>query len=272
MVRKFIKALSDQIAKDDAFGLAAQCAYYFLLSLFPFLIFIVSLLGFMPFSSDELIEFSKQYIPRGVAVGLESQLREIVDIKRSASLSFGLLFSLFTASAAMNAIVNAVNRAYGLPDRKSYIHSRLLAILLTLGMLIVVASALLLSVFSHSIGDWLAAHTFVPIDKIKLWNVLSWIINFAILFCVFLGLYFIAPNTCLRCKEVLPGAILASIGWQVTSLGFSYYVNHWGNYNATYGSLGGVIVLLTWFYLCAFIIIVCGEINAMSYLLKNRKE
>ncbi|CAG7624948.1 YihY/virulence factor BrkB family protein [Paenibacillus allorhizosphaerae] len=272
MKKSFLKELYKQTIADDAFGLAAQCAYYFLLALFPFLIFVVSLFGFLPISTEDMLLYIKQYLPQGVTSGLEHEFREILDIKRSGTLSFGLILSLISASAAMNAIVVSVNKAYGLPERKSIIHSRLLAILLTLGMLVVVFSAFLLSVFGHFIGDWLAAHSLIPLDKIVLWNVVSWIINFVILFIVFLGLYFIAPNTCLTCKEVLPGALLAALGWQLTSLGFSYYVNHWGNYNATYGSIGGVIVLLTWCYLSAFTIILCGEINALAYLFKNKKR
>jgi membrane protein len=167
--------------------------------------------------------------------------------------------------------VLAVNKAYGLPDRKSFIHSRILAILLTMAMLVVIVSALVLSVFGHFIGDWMHDKLHVPWDKIQVWNVVRWIINLSIAFVVFLGVYFIAPNTCLTCKEVVPGAIVASCGWQLVSLGFSYYVDNWGNYSATYGSLGGVIVLLTWFYICAFIIILGGEVNAISYIWKKNR-
>ncbi|MCZ8521092.1 MULTISPECIES: YihY/virulence factor BrkB family protein [Paenibacillus] len=266
----FLKELWRQIETDDALGLSAQCAYYFLLSLFPFLLFLMSLLGFMPVTSQDVLSLIKEYIPSGAASGMEAQLREVLDTKRGVTLSFGLLFSLVTASAAMDAIVLAVNKAYGLAARKSYIRSRLLAVALTAAMLVVVCSALLLSVFGHVIGDWMTAHTVISLGHIELWNVLRWVINFAILLLVFTGIYYVAPNTCLHCKDVIPGALIAAAGWQLTSLGFSYYVSNWGNYSSTYGSLGGVIVLMTWFYLSAFIIIVGGEINAMAYLFKKR--
>ncbi|UJF33003.1 YihY/virulence factor BrkB family protein [Paenibacillus hexagrammi] len=266
----YFKELWRQFEQDDALGLAAQCAYYFLLSVFPFLLFIMSLFGYLPIQSTDVITLLKEYIPGEVAKGMEANIVNLLEVKRGGTLSFGLVFSLVSASAAMNAIVLAVNKAYGLPERRSFIHSRFLAVMLTIGMLIVIASALLLSVFGHWIGDWMQMHFHLPLAQIEKWNIFRWVINFVILFMVFLGIYYIAPNTCLTCKSVLPGALFAAAGWQLTSLGFSYYVNSFANYSATYGSLGGVIVLMTWFYISALLIIVGGEINAMGHLLRQK--
>lgn len=265
----YLKFLWNQFEKHDATGLAAQCAYYFLLSLFPFLLFILSLLGYLPFSSDDVMGLIKEYIPGAVAGWIEEMLSNLLDVKRGGALSFGLILALVSASAAMNAIVIAVNKAYGLPERKSFIHSRFLAVMLTLGMLIVIASALLLSVFGHWIGDWTLANIPISTKQVALWNNLRWIVNFIIVFVVFIGIYYIAPNTCLTCKSVLPGAIFAAVGWQLTSLGFSFYVNNFTNYSATYGSVGGIIVLMTWFYISALILIIGGEINAIRHV-KNQ--
>lgn len=266
MIISNIKILWRQFNEHDATGLAAQCAYYFLLSLFPFLLFILSLLGYLPFTSDDVMSLIKEYIPVAVSGWLEETLSNLLDVKRGGTLSFGIILALVSASAAMNAIVIAVNKAYGLPERKSFIHSRFLAVMLTLGMLIVIASALVLSVFGHWIGDWALANISFSSKHVYLWNHLRWIVNFVIVFIVFTGIYYIAPNTCLTCKSVLPGAIFAAVGWQLTSFGFSFYVNRFTNYSATYGSVGGIIVLMTWFYISALIIIVGGEINALKHL------
>ncbi|MFC5450838.1 YihY/virulence factor BrkB family protein [Paenibacillus aestuarii] len=262
----YIKLLWGQFLRDDALGLAAQCSYFFLLSIFPFLIFVISLLGYLPFTTQDVIALVHEYTPVAVAGWLEDTLSSLLDVKRGGTLSFGLIFSLVSASAAMNAIVLAVNKAYGLPERKSFIHSRFLAVMLTIGMLIVIASALVLSVFGHYIGDWMHAHVHIPMTHVDVWNNLRWIVNFIIVSIVFIGIYYIAPNTCLTCKSVLPGALFASVGWQATSLGFSYYVNNFTSYSTTYGSLGGVIVLMTWFYISALLIIVGGEINALRHI------
>jgi membrane protein len=194
MVKSYVKLLWAQFNEHDATGLAAQCAYYFLLSLFPLLLFVMSLLGYLPFSSDDVVGLIREYIPGAVAGWLEETLSNLLNVKRGGTLSFGLILALVSASAAMNAIVRAVNKAYGLPARKSFIHSRFLAIMLTLGMLVVIISALLLSVFGHWIGDWLAEHVHVATSHIELWNHLRWIINFVIIFVVFTGIYYIAPQ------------------------------------------------------------------------------
>lgn len=269
-VRVLLREFWKQMEQDDVLSLAAQCAYYFLFSLFPFIIFIMSLLGYLPIAAQDVLLLIKEYIPEGAAAGIDYHLNNVLETKRGGALSFGLIIALVTASAAMNSIVLAVNKAYGLPPRKSFIQSRILAIALTAGMLMVVASALLLSVFGQLIGDWMYAHLHLPWNQIQLWNVLRWVINFVILFLVLTAVYYIAPNTCLTCKDVFPGAIMAAVGWQLASWGFSYYVNHFGNYSATYGSLGGVIVLLSWFYISALLIIAGGELNALTYLFKKR--
>ncbi|PZE22913.1 YihY/virulence factor BrkB family protein [Paenibacillus xerothermodurans] len=268
----FLKELIKQLKKDDALGLSAQCAYYFLFSLFPFLMFLMSLLGYLPISAWDVLQLVKAYVPQGVPLGMEENLHYVLDAKRGGALSFGLFASLLTASAAMDAIILAVNKAYGLPARESFIHSRLLAVALTVGMLVVFFSALLLSVFSHTIGAWMHEALNIPMDRVHWWDAFSWLLNMIILFLVFLAIYFIAPNACLTCKDVLPGAVTATLGWHIASTGFSYYIEHWNYYNVLYGSLGGVMVLLTWFYVCAFLIILGGEINAIAYLLYKRKQ
>ncbi|MGG1517809.1 YihY/virulence factor BrkB family protein [Paenibacillus oryzisoli] len=266
MAISYLKTLWKQFSEHDATGLAAQCAYYFLLSLFPLLLSVMSLLAYMPFSSDDVIALIREYIPGAVAGWLEETLSDLLNIKRGGTLSFGLIFTLVSSSAAMNAIVRSVNKAYGLPARKSYIHSRVLAFLLTLGMLVVIVSALLLSVFGHWIGDWSMEHIHIAAAHIEIWNNFRWVANFVIIFAVFIGIYYIAPNTCLTCKSVLPGALFAALGWQATSLGFSFYVNGFTNYSSTYGSIGGIIVLMTWFYISAIIIVIGGEINALRHV------
>ncbi|WNQ13821.1 YihY/virulence factor BrkB family protein [Paenibacillus aurantius] len=261
----FIKELFRHIKEDEPFGMAAQCAYYFLLSFFPFLLFLVSLLGYLPVTTQSVLELARQYIPKGVEPGVREQLQHIFEVRRGGALSFGILFTLVSSSTALNAIVLNVNKAYGLPARKSFIHSQLLAIGLTMALLLVVVFVLLFSVFGQTIGDWLFQWHFLSGDQVSLWNGLRWVVAFVVLFLVFTGVYFVAPNTCLTCKDVLPGALFAALGWQVASFGFSFYVSHWGRYNVTYGSLAGIIVLLVWFYISALLILIGGEINAITY-------
>jgi membrane protein len=104
-----------------------------------------------------------------------------------------------------------------------------------------------------------------------IWNLIRWLLTPLILFGIFTILYWVAPNLKMKCKSAIPGAIFATIGWIITSLGFSFYVSNFGNYTSTYGSIGGIIILMIWLYLSAFIILLGGEINAF-YAEKSKQD
>lgn len=259
----FFKELYRRLNVVRVFDMAAQCAYYFLLSLFPFLLFVITLLGFLPFTSEQILHLITDLAPGATNQLIETNIRGIVDVRRSGLLSIGLLVTLWSTSAGMDSLIRTVNRAYEIRKERSFFRLKLLSVSLTFGMIFVILSALLLTVFGGKIEQLLELILHIPPSNVVLSSAFRWITNFVILLIVFSILYYVAPNTCLTCKDVMYGSIFAAIGWQVTSLSFSYYVNHFTNFSATYGSLGGVIVLMIWFYLAAFILITGGVINAI---------
>ncbi|HJV45026.1 MAG TPA: YihY/virulence factor BrkB family protein [Bacillota bacterium] len=266
----FIKEFANRFDEDRVFDLSAQCAYYFLFSLFPFLLFSITLLGFLPLSSNDLIKLIAEHAPGTTNELIEKNIRSILDVKRSGLLSFGILITLWSSSSGMDSMVKAINRAYRIREERSYIRSKLLSISLTFGMILAIFSALVLTVFGERIEYYLHTYLHLPETSIFISNTFRWIVNLAILTLMFLGLYYIAPNTCLRCKDVIPGAIFAALGWLFASLIFSYYVNHFGNFTETYGSLGGVIIMMIWFYLTALILIVGGVLNSVIPTMRRR--
>src|SRR5690606_38463756 len=142
-------------------------------------------------------------------------------------------------------------------------------ILFTIAMIFVIVVALVLPVFGKQIGFFLFSYFGLSGPFLDIWNTLRWLVSSIILFIVFTGLYWIAPNKKLTCVSVIPGAIFATVGWILTSLAFSFYVSNFGNFSATYGSIGAVIVLMIWFYLSGIIIILGGEINAVHSKMKD---
>jgi membrane protein len=130
-------------------------------------------------------------------------------------------------------------------------------------MMIVFIIALLLPVFGKQIGAFLFAEFGFSDKFFRIWGVIRWVLSSVVLFFIFTILYWIAPNIKLKCLTVIPGALFATVGWIVVSVGFSYYVSNFGNFSYTYGSIGGIIVLMIWFYLTGHIIILGAEINAM---------
>lgn len=265
-MKDFWKELFFRFNHDEVIGLSAQLAYFFLLSLFPFLIFLITLIGFLPISQDDVLGLVSHFAPGETMALIETNLRIILEEKRGGLLSFGVIATLWSASNGINAMIRAMNRAYDVEENRSFLVSRLMAIFLTVGMIFVIIVALLLQVFGEAIGLLVFTNLGVSESFITVWNAFRIIISSLIMVVILALLYFLAPNKRIHLKEVWVGAFIATIGWQLVSFAFAYFVSNFGNYSATYGSLGGIIVLLIWFYLSAMIIILGGELNAMIRL------
>ena len=261
--------LKKRVMRDDLFGLAAQLAYFFLLSLFPLLLFLISLLPYLPITIEDILGVIRDFAPKITIQLIETNLHELTE-KNVKLLSFGIIATIWSASNGINAIVRAFNKAYEVKESRSFIVARGMSILFTFAMLFVFVIALLLPVFGKVIGVYLFAKFGLSDEFMAIWTTLRWLLSSIILLIVFTGLYWIAPNIKLRCITVVPGAVFATVGWELSSLAFSFYVSNFGNFSATYGSIGAIIVLMIWFYMTGIIIILGGEINAMYS--KYKKE
>ena len=253
-----------EIRNDDCFGRAAQLAYYFLFALFPFFLVLITLLGYLPLPNlmDRLMEMLAQLLPGDALRLVQDNVRDLITNQRGGLLSFGILAALWTSSSAITAIMDGLNRAYDVEEGRPFWKVRLFAILLTVGLSLFIIVSLVLLTFGPQIGEWIA-------DRIGLggifqttWNVLRWPVIVGLLILAMALVYYVAPDVEQQWRWITPGSVVAVMGWLLASLGFSYYVNNFGSYNATYGSIGAVIVLLTWMYVSGFLVLVGGEINA----------
>jgi membrane protein len=251
-----------RMEEDDVSGLASQLAYFFLLSLFPLLIVIVTVLPYLPISEVDILGVIRDFAPGQTMTLIESNLKEIMANQNGKLLSFGVIGTLWSASNGINAIVRALNKAYDVKESRHFLVARGMAILLTFAMIFVFILALLLPVFGREIGLFLFSEFGLSSEFLSLWNTIRWLVSSVILFIVFTVLYWIAPNKKMKCISVIRGALFTTVGWVLTSFAFSFYVGNFGQYSATYGSIGAIIVLMIWLYLSGFIIILGGEINA----------
>lgn len=259
----FLKRLYNRIIEDDIFGLSAQLAYFFLLSLFPFLIFLMTLVGFLSIDEQNVIGFIEAYAPAEITELINQNVRQLVNEQNGQLLSIGIIGTLWSASNAINAIMRGFNRAYDVDENRSFIVSRLIAIVLTIAMLFVICMAFLLPIFGKWIGEYIFTFFGLSAGFLNVWEALRWGVSSVIFFIVLIALYKLAPNKRIYFRNAVWGALFATFGWQLVSLAFSYYVNSMGNYTATYGSLGTVIILMIWFYLSGVIIMIGGVINAI---------
>lgn len=271
-LRIFIKHLIRRIKASDVPGVAAQMAYFFLLSVFPLLIFTVTLIGYLPIDPNQVFDTVKDFAPAESLNMVRDIIFNVTSTQNGGLLSFGVIGTIWSASNAMNAIIKGLNYSYDVEETRPFYKARGLSILLTFAFIFVVAIMMIFQVFGEQIGQF--AFDFLGMGSLflSIWTWVRFLIPPLILLIVFVGLYYLAPNLSVKQVTVWPGALFATIGWIVTSLGFSFYVNNFGNYSATYGSIGGMIILMIWMYLSAMILLVGGEINALRNEQKQHKK
>ncbi len=252
---------------DDVFGRAAQLAYYFLLALFPLLIFLTASLGLMLESGDglrtALFNYLSQVMPGSAFQLVDTTMGEITGSSGAGKLSFGLLATLWAASNGMGAITEALNVAYDVKETRPWWKRRLVAVVLTTSLSVLVITALLLVLLGGKVADTLAVHYQLGGFFTIAWKVLQWPIVFAFMVLSFALIYYFAPSLKDQdWKWLTPGSLIGVVLWLVVSFGFKAYLHFFDSYSTTYGSLGAVIILMLWLYLTGAAILIGGEINS----------
>ncbi len=261
----FIKELGGEFKKDKATTLAAAQAYYYLLAIVPLLILLLSILPYLQIDPDRAVKFIGDILPGEVANTFQDTIVSVVTTPSGGLLTFGILGTLWSASNALSAFINVTNQAYGIEETRSFIKLKGTAIVLTLAMLVAVIVALILPIFGGTIIDMVKSFFDLPEQTEIIFQVLRWVVSIAVMSIVLAFMYKFAPDKSFPFKQVIIGAITATVLWQIVSFGFSIYVSNFGSYSATYGSLGGLIVLILWFFLTGLILVIGAEINAILH-------
>ena len=255
------------IGKDDILGRAAQLSYYFLLALFPLLLFLMSVIGLLVGEGTGLRHSLFKYLGKvlpGSALDLVSTtVFEVSNASGGGKISFGILAALWAASNGMGAISESLNVAYHVKETRSWWKQRLIAVGLTLALAVLILAALTIVLGGGKIAD-LLANTYGLGSGFTLgWKILQWPIVLCFLFFAFALIYYWAPD--LRDQDwrwVTPGSVVAVFLWLLVSFGFRLYLHFFNSYSKTYGSLGAVIILMLWFYFTGTAILIGGEVNS----------
>lgn len=253
-----------EILKDEVADRAAALAYYFLFALFPILLFLAALLGLVPLPGlmDRLLAYADQALPGDAASIVARTLGEIKAGARGGLLSIGALGALWAASAGMASMMNALNVAHDVEDPRPWWTRRFLAVVLTVGFSAFILTALVLIVFGPRIGEVVAGRMGLGPQFTLVWNVVSLPVVMAFVLVGIALVYYFAPATRTPWRWVTPGSLVALVLWLAMSFGLRWYVATLADYGATYGSIGGVILLMTWLYLSGLALLVGAEINA----------
>ncbi len=209
-------------------------------------------------------------MPEETAEIFHDQIVSVVTEPRGGLLTVGIIGTIWSASNGINAFIKAQNEAYNVEESRSFIKARLVSIALTFGMIFAFVIALLLPIFGDVIINFINSLVNLPSETEILFRVLRWAFSITVIAAILAALYHFAPNKKIPFTHAIPGALFATIAWQLTSLGFSFYVSNFGNYSATYGSLGGVVILMFWFFLTGIILVIGAEINAVLHRRKTQ--
>ena len=261
---ELLKRTARETQADNGMGLAAQLAYYFFLALFPALLFLIALASFLPAQDlvGRVVALLQGVAPEQVLTIIKEQLAKIAEGRNGGLLSFGVFAALWSSSAAMVAIIDSLNRAYDVEDQRPWWKQRITAILLTLGVAVFLLASLALVVAGPQLAEFIAGRVGFGSVFEWTWKILQWPIAFALVASAIGLIYYFAPDVDQDYAWITPGSLVATLLWLVGSLAFRFYVVNFGSYNETYGTIGGVMVLMLWLYLTGLSIIIGAEMNA----------
>lgn len=264
---ELLDRVKSDIIEDRVLGRAAELAYYFLLALFPLLLFLTSVIGLILGSGTglrhSLFNYLADILPGSASQLVDSTMLDVTTASGGGKVSFGILAALWAASNGMGALSDALNAAYKVKESRPWWKQRLITVGLTTALAVLIISALILVLYGGRIAAFLAAAYGFDAVFTTAWTVFQWPIVLVFLLLAFSLIYYWAPDVKdQNWKFVTPGSVVAVFLWLVVSFAFRVYLHYFDSYSATYGSLGAVIVLMLWFYFTGVAILIGGEVNS----------
>jgi membrane protein len=257
------RTVADSIA-DGLPGLAAQLAFYFFLALFPALLFVVSLLAYLPVEpavAELLMRLEGLLPPEAIAL-VRAEIDKLLKGDREGLITFGVAGALWSSSSAMMAVISTLNHAYDIDEWRPWWETRSIAIVLTFALALFVLVAFALVVAGGHLAAAVAAWGGFGAAFEPIWRTLQWPIALFLVIVAIDLVYYFAPNADTKWVWITPGSLLATALWLAASLGFRLYLRHVSDLAVVYGAIGSVIVMLLWLYLSAFAILAGAELNA----------
>ncbi|UKJ06174.1 YihY/virulence factor BrkB family protein [Solitalea lacus] len=262
----------NELKKESLVTKSSSLAYSFLLAIFPAIIFLFTLIPYIPIEGfqDHLLTLLMQILPYNAYKAAEDTLFDIIKNQNVSLLSFGFIAAAFFSTNGVNSLMRAFNKASLVAERRSFIKKRTIALLLT----IYIALSIVVGITALIVGEF--TMNFLESEGlIRAWllvfavQAFRWlVIAFLFLFATSL-LYYYGPSTTRSKKFITPGSVLATFLAIIVFIGFAYYINNFGAYNKLYGSIGTLIVIMIWLYINSMIILIGYELNASIVLSKR---
>lgn len=261
-IMQYIRYFSNKLKEHAVSAYAAQSAFFTILSLFPFVMLLMTLIRYLPYTEEALVAIASEALPNVIGDYVVSLINEIYAQSSATVISITVIATIWAASKGILSLIQGFNSIYGIYETRGYIYLRIIASFYTVILALAVALSLILLIFGNRL---MAALTkFLPplVSAIPAIISLRTIIALAVLFCFFLAMYVFVPNRKSGILQEMPGAVFTTIGWVGFSYLYSFYIDNFANFN-TYGSLSTIVFLMLWLYFCMYIILIGGEINVM---------
>lgn len=260
LAKRVVAGIND----DDVFGRSAQLAYYFFAALFPALFFVTAVFAAMAGPGTQLHDSLMGYLSQAMPPDAYSLVLKVLSHTHSSGgkIAFGILGALWPATSGMAAVVDTLNAVHEVREERPLwkVYGMALFMALSCGILVVLALAVIL--YGNAAANFVGNHVGLSAVFTWLWKIVQWPIALFFLILNFSIIYYFAPNVEQRHWQWLtPGAVIGIFAWLVASFGFREYLHFFNSYSATYGAIGAVIILLTWFYITGFMLLVGAEIN-----------
>ena len=265
-VKYFFNRFYDKMFDEDTLGNSAQVAFYFSFSLFPLLLFLISLFGLVLESADdfrlELFAYLRRIMPVTAYDLVFHTMSEVIEKSSGGKITIGILIALWSSSAAFDALRSALNEVYRVKETRPYWKTKPMSVLLTLTIGILVFTALGIIFYGSQLIVWLLAISSLPIPSPFFLGLFKWVTILTVLLFAFALIYNALPDRKIfRWQWITPGAIAGIVLWLLASNGFGIYLGYFDTYSKTYGSLGAMIILMLWLYITALVILVGAVIN-----------
>jgi len=264
-LKDFLKTLWQEIQDDHVLNGAAALAYFLMLSIFPAAILVLSLLHYVsiPHLEQAIVDLLNQVLPHESAILLERTVRQVVSERKGGLLTFGLIFTIWSASSGIDAVIEQVNLAYDATDRRPFWKVRAIAILLMLLFFLLVIGSLSLVIFGGVVQSWLASIIGWSRPLLIFFATLRWVIIGISLLLGLAMIYRFGPDVNVKFRFISPGNVAGATLIALGSIAFRFYVLKFSNYSALYGGLGAMIILMLWLYLTGIALLVGSEIDAL---------
>lgn len=262
---QFARELAHEVQEDDVFNGAAALGFYLTLAIFPAMVFLMAAIPYLPIPhvDQAIMDALRQTLPATAADMLSGVVKEVTSQERGGLLSLGLLGALWATSTGMYAVMQQLNVSYDVKESRGFLKARAVAIGLSLLFIVLVLGAFSLIVAGGMLQDWLGARFGLSQPLLTVFVVFRWVMIVAGLTLAFALIYYLAPNVKQKFAFITPGSVLGVLMLMGASLGFAWYAQNIGDYDATYGSIGAVIILMLWLYIAGLSILFGSQINAL---------